>query len=168
MFLPIIRQLQSKLSIDSGKIYATGVSNGGMMSERLGCEAADLFAAIATDIANLPEPLNGNCNPSRPIPLVAINGLDDPLVPYNGGDCCTGPLEGGQGGRVLSVVDTVKIFAEANSCSASYASQFLPPIIVDDPTRVEKRDYYNCPSGKEVVSYVVHGMGHVWPPNDAR
>ncbi|MBI4119377.1 MAG: hypothetical protein HY456_00840 [Parcubacteria group bacterium] len=163
----LVSHLQSKLSIDSGKIYATGVSNGGMMTYRLGCEAADLFDAIATDAANLPEPLKGKCNPSRPIPLVAINGLDDPLVPYNGGDCCVGPSGGGQGGRVLSTVDTVKIFANVNSCSLSYTPQFLP-VVVNDGTKVEKRAYQSCPTGKDVISYVVHGMGHVWPPNESQ
>jgi polyhydroxybutyrate depolymerase len=43
----LARELQSEYPIDSRRIYATGLSNGGMMSYRLVCEAGDLFAAIA-------------------------------------------------------------------------------------------------------------------------
>ena len=164
----LVSHLRSKLPINNEKIYATGVSNGGMMTYRLGCDAADIFAAIGPDIANLPEPMKDKCKPANPIPLVAINGLADPLIPYEGGECCgrEGSLLGGQGGVVLSTIETLKIFAQANKCATAYTAQTLP-IIVDDGTSVEKRTYNNCPAGKEVISYVVSGMGHVWPPNPA-
>lgn len=161
----LVSHLQSKLSIDRKMVYAAGVSNGGMMSYRLGCDAADIFAAIGPDVANLPEPIEGRCIPSNPIPVVAINGFADPFVPYNGGDCCgrEGSIFGGQGGRVLSARKTLEIFAEANNCDNKYTVQTLPSVI-NDNTSVEKRTY-NCPAGQEVISYVVNGMGHAWPPN---
>ena len=159
----LVDHLQSKLPIDEKRIYATGASNGGMMSYRLGCEAADIFSAIGTDIANLPTPLKDKCNPVKPISLITINGLNDPLVPYEGGECCG---RGGDGGEVLSTLDSVKIFAEESGCNLSYNVEMLPKI-EEDGTSVEKHVYKNCSTGKDIVSYVILGMGHTWPPRPA-
>ncbi len=165
----LVSHLESQLPIDRNRIYATGPSNGGMMTYRLGCEAADLFAAIGPDAANLPVPLSSTCHPQS-IPIVAINGLADPLVPYAGGRCC-GNADGafglGQGGEILSTIDTLEIFAGANGCSSTYTPETLP-FVVNDGTSVEKRVYNNCPAGFEVVSYAVAGMGHGWPPYGGR
>jgi polyhydroxybutyrate depolymerase len=68
--------------IDRKHVYATGLSGGGLMSYRLGCMAADVFAAIApVSGATVTSP----CTPSEPVSVVAFRGLSDPLVPYDGG-----------------------------------------------------------------------------------
>lgn len=164
----LVSSVGKKLPIDTRRVYAAGASNGGMMTYRLGCEASDMFAAIGPDIANMPVPLAATCRPSA-IAVVAINGLADPLIPYNGGNCCgkKGGLLGGEGGEVLSTVETLKIFASANGCASTYATVAVP-VLTSDGTSVEKRTYNNCPSGKEIISYVVAGMGHNWPPMPAQ
>ena len=63
----------------------TGVSNGAKMSLRLGCELTDRITAIAPVIGSMPESLVSGCAPTRPIPILMINGTDDPLVPWEGG-----------------------------------------------------------------------------------
>jgi polyhydroxybutyrate depolymerase len=80
-----IRMLVAKVAfdgcIDLGRVYATGVSNGGAMAHWLGCEAADLFAAVApvdADIEGHP------CNPSRSIPVLFFRATDDTVAPYSG------------------------------------------------------------------------------------
>jgi polyhydroxybutyrate depolymerase len=78
----LVAQMESDACIDSKRVYATGLSNGGAMSHLLGCQAADLFAATA--------PVSmGNgvraCNPSRPISVVMTRGTQDTLVSFNGG-----------------------------------------------------------------------------------
>jgi len=73
-------------SVDLNRVYVTGLSNGGAMTHRLACEAADLFAAAAplafptpyVDFAN-------ECQPLRPIPLLLSMGLTDVLVLYEDG-----------------------------------------------------------------------------------
>src|SRR6266496_1133785 len=79
----LIASLESQYTIDPKRIYATGISNGGGMTNRLGCDMADLIAAIAPDSGayNFWQ----DCNPSRPVPVLAFHGLDDNLVPYTGG-----------------------------------------------------------------------------------
>ncbi|HUL98300.1 MAG TPA: PHB depolymerase family esterase [Mycobacterium sp.] len=75
----IVQAVAAEANVDRARVYATGLSNGGGMSSRLGCEAADLFAAVA--------PLAGfigivPCQPSRPIAVIAFAGLHDPKTPY--------------------------------------------------------------------------------------
>ena len=74
--------IESQACIDSKRIYSTGMSNGAFMSYRLGCEAADLFAAIAPVAGKVGIP---DCHPSRPVPLLAFNGTANPLIPYDTG-----------------------------------------------------------------------------------
>lgn len=81
----LVANMQVEAAIDGRRIYATGLSNGGAMTQRLACEAADLFAAaapVAFPISIVP---TTNCVPSRPIPVLTFMGLTDSLVAYNGG-----------------------------------------------------------------------------------
>lgn len=78
--------------IDTGRVYATGASNGGMMTYRLGRELPDRIAAIAASIANNPLSLTGNDEciaPVTPVPVMIMNGTLDTVIPYVGG-CLTG------------------------------------------------------------------------------
>jgi len=68
--------------IDLKRVYASGLSNGGVMSHYLGCVAADFFAAVAPVSAGN---LNMPCTPARPITVINFRGRQDDLVPYNGG-----------------------------------------------------------------------------------
>lgn len=80
----VVNQIASMGNIDHSRVYITGLSNGGFMSHRMACEAADVFAAAAPVSAplNLKDPTT--CRPARPITVVASHGLNDTTVPYNG------------------------------------------------------------------------------------
>ena len=67
---------------DPKQIYIAGVSNGGMMTFRMLCEASELFAGAATVIANMPTRIGERCAPRKPLPVVMFNGTADPLIPY--------------------------------------------------------------------------------------
>jgi polyhydroxybutyrate depolymerase len=78
----IVDRFKANECVDGKRVYATGLSNGGAMSHRLACEAADVFAATApVSMGNGTIP----CNPSRPISVVMFRGTTDALVSYNGG-----------------------------------------------------------------------------------
>jgi polyhydroxybutyrate depolymerase len=76
-------KLQNEYGIDPGHVFATGMSNGGFMSNRLGCDRADVFAAIAPVSGTLGA--NVACNPSRPVAVLEVHGTADPIVPFDGG-----------------------------------------------------------------------------------
>jgi polyhydroxybutyrate depolymerase len=77
----LIDQLETTTCVDSSRVYATGVSNGGGLTARLGCEVSDRIAAIAPvagGYATLPP-----CHPDRPVSVLEIHGTQDAAVPYS-------------------------------------------------------------------------------------
>ena len=155
----LVENLKKKLPIDGQRIYAAGVSNGGFFTQRLGCEAADVFAAVGTVSASMPTKLVEHCFPTAPISVVVIQGTADPVIPIGGG-IITGF---GDGGMVESAENTLRLWADKNECLAPRFRESLAPR-VSDGTRVEKIEYASCSGGVKVVYYIVSGMGHGWPP----
>jgi polyhydroxybutyrate depolymerase len=81
----IIKALQASACIDPKRIYATGCSNGGGMSYKLACEAADVIAAVApVDFDCVDGSSCSMCKPTRPITEVQFRGTSDQLVAYDG------------------------------------------------------------------------------------
>jgi polyhydroxybutyrate depolymerase len=79
--------IEAKYNVDPAKIFATGFSNGAMMSHRLACTAADRFAAIAavSGGSGLFDKDNNQyytCSPSRPIPILLIQATNDRNYPF--------------------------------------------------------------------------------------
>jgi polyhydroxybutyrate depolymerase len=80
-----IEYLNTEACIDTKRIYASGCSNGGAMSFRLACEAADVIAAVApVDFDCVVGGRCGSCNPSRPITEVQFRATMDQAVNYSG------------------------------------------------------------------------------------
>lgn len=79
----IVDQLRAAACVDEQRVYATGYSNGGGMSYKLACEAADVFAAIAPAAFDLLEEMD--CKPARPLSVFIFRGTNDDIVPYAGG-----------------------------------------------------------------------------------
>jgi polyhydroxybutyrate depolymerase len=156
----LIDRLSAELNIDTGMVYVTGISNGAMMSHRLGCELSQKIAAISPVASNIPANQASVWSPSRPIPVLIINGTEDPLERWEGGEI---RLERNTYGVVLSVADTVKFWVEKNQCSASPVITQLPDTDPTDGTTVRTEVYGGCQDGAEVVLYAIEGGGHTWP-----
>jgi len=78
----LIARLDAELCIDARRIFSTGFSHGGMMSNAVGCAVADVFRAIA--------PMSGSlgvgCEPgTAPIAVWSAHGLADTDVPIDAG-----------------------------------------------------------------------------------
>jgi polyhydroxybutyrate depolymerase len=85
-FRALFEHVKGLVPVDTSRVYATGMSNGGFLTQRLGCEASDIFAAIAPNsgyVANMDGALF-ECEPSRPVPVFHVHGLTDRIVPYDG------------------------------------------------------------------------------------
>lgn len=146
--------------VDPRRVYATGISNGGFMSHRLGCELADRIVAIAPVAAGMAEPLSPNCHPTRPVPVLYFHGTQDGYVPFGGGNVVV-PGTRQNRGPALSSNATRARWAVVNGCSPD----------VDRRTRNDRRDgtsvqwveHRGCPAGVQVVQVVVESGGHTWP-----
>jgi len=144
---------------DPQRIYVTGPSNGGMMTLRLVCEAADLFAAAAPIIANLPADLAPRCRPARPIPVLVMNGTADPLMPFGGGEVGLRY----QRGQVISTEATMALLRKIDGCADTPSIEHLPDTDPSDGSNVTVESWTNCSSGAPVVLYQVDGGGHRVP-----
>jgi polyhydroxybutyrate depolymerase len=160
--LAFLRALPGQLAalhpIDRTRLYVTGISNGGMMSYRLACDAADEFAAAAPVAANMAPELERRCHPARAIALLIMNGVDDPIMPWQGGVIRVLWMTRGQ---VLSAEDSAARWLALDHCGA------LEPaaLIAADPadgTQVVPHSA-RCVDGGEVRLYEVRGGGHTWP-----
>lgn len=156
----LIEHLSREHRIDQKRIYATGISNGGLMSYRLACELTHQIAAVAAVASSMGESLSLSCRPSRPISVLIINGVEDSLVPWEGGEIRLGPW---RLGKVLSVSNTVKFWAGRDNCSSSPLITQEPDRDPQDGTRVRKELYAQCREGTEVILYAIEGGGHTWP-----
>ena len=158
----LVERVKVRLPVDEKRIYAIGVSNGGIFSQRLGCEMADVFAAFGSVVGPIASNLAPRCSPSRSISVVGIQGSADPGIPINGGE--QGGFGGrGDGGFVESADATMRLWAHKNGCPAAPVISDIPPK-VSDGTSVKKYIYSPCRNGTEVHYYIVEGMGHGWPP----
>ncbi|MEM6647859.1 MAG: PHB depolymerase family esterase [Bacteroidota bacterium] len=154
----LIRWTADNYPIDADRVYATGASNGGMMSYRLAQELDDRIAAVAAFIAN--EPAQSECRrPSRPVPVFIANGTDDPLMPFRGGDIAFGGR-----GRVLSTDATVDYWTHVHGIGEPPTVEQLPDLDTADgsvPTRY--RYGASRAGGAPVEAYRIEGGGHLVP-----
>jgi len=156
--LTLIERVSGEYNVDPARIYVTGASNGGMMTQRLACEASGVFAAAAVVIAS--QPVNLDCLPDRPISILFMNGTDDPMMPFEGGEVHFYRQELGE---VLSTQDTVSFWGNANGCDPTPESELLPDRDPADDTRIRLDAYSDCDDGVRVLLYTVQGGGHSWP-----
>lgn len=141
------------------RIYIAGVSNGGMMTFRLLCEASPLFAGAVTIIANMPAPTGANCRPSKAVPLVMFNGTGDPIVPYAGGR--VGFY--GMRGEVWSAEGTAQFFASTARCNKSREVEVAIEPQAQSDLRIGRLDWGLCPKSRGVALFRLQGAGHQVP-----
>ncbi|GGF74891.1 esterase [Azorhizobium oxalatiphilum] len=157
----LLDQLARAHPVDQGRIYATGLSNGALFAERIGCDLSRRIAGIAPVAGTLPVDMSG-CRPARRVAVLQIGGTADPIMPFNGGPVADFGGRG-EGGSVLSVARTAAFWAQANGCGGAGAPEALRPLRpVLDPTRV-LRTRYGCPAASRVTVLTVVGGGHTWP-----
>lgn len=162
----MLDELSSRQNIDAEAVFATGISNGGILSHRLACDLADRIAAIGPVVGSLASDYRPTCNPSEEIGVISIRGTEDPFINFEGGDSTHKTFEMlGDGGPIESAEDARLFWASQNGCDDAVV-EALAPIDTDDPTRVTQITHEGCDGGVRVVYYAVEGMGHTWPPNE--
>ncbi len=165
----LISQLEDDVGIDPDRVYVTGLSNGGDMSHRMACEAADIVAAVAPMGSPL---ILGTCAPSRPVPVMIVHGTDDQCAPYDDAETCGGcfaqaleELGVGEADAEDTFSDCVGaasqagVWRELNGCGAAGTRSFERGGAACD-TFAE-----GC-EGAEVVLCTITGGGHTVPGSE--
>ena len=152
----VIDDLAKKTAIDRTRVYATGMSNGSMMSYRLAAEAPDLVAAIA--------PVSGamvlrQFHPTLAVPIMHFHSVDDPVALYNGGLGL--PFPGANSHAINPPVEEqLAKWIAHNGCPATPK---IEKRLSGNGTTATKMVYAPCSSGAPVVFWKLTGSGHVWP-----
>jgi polyhydroxybutyrate depolymerase len=139
----LVAAVGQAVPVDPHRVFATGISNGGMLAYRLACDST-VFAAIGPDSATM----LGPCPTARPVSVIHIHGTADQRVRYDG--------ELGDGvGRIDGppVPDVLAHWRQTDNCPQ-------PTVTVDG---LVTRSIAACPDGRSVELVTIDGAGHQWP-----
>ncbi len=143
-FDDMLARVESEYCVDTKRIYAAGLSNGAMFSNRLGCERASVVAAIGP----VAGPLDIDpCVPSRPVPIFEVHGTADPVVYYNGGSAS----------EADSVAEAISTWEALDKCTDA-----MPATVYTNGAATCTAET-KCAGGSEVELCVITGGGHQWP-----
>lgn len=166
----LIETLIRDYGADPRAIFVTGVSNGGLMSMRLGCEKPSLVSAIAPVISTMPEIIAQMCRAAGPLPALFMAGTADPLMPYDGKPNAF-LLGRGNNTPMLSIPATLDLWRARNGCTVKGVAKDLPNLNKNDRSTVTRIEYRSCKSGAPVIHYRVNDGGHrepSMPPQEIR
>ncbi len=156
-FSVLIDDLARDLAIDQSRLYVTGFSNGGFMTQRAACDGAGRFAAFASISASLFPRFQDLCADTPPVPILLMHGTADISVPWNGS-------EYGGVQIALSVPDTVAFWAVHDQCDPQQIDYTLIPSSEPNPvTQVYRYAIGGCADNSEVLYYVIENGGHNIP-----
>lgn len=149
----VVAAVQARWRVDAGRVFATGMSNGGMLAHRLACEAADVFRAVASVAGT---DATERCAPSRPISVLHIHARDDDHVLFEGGAGAGAFRDTSKVMAFVSVPETVARWAARDRCTAPAQRKLeVPGAFCEAHT--------GCADGREVQLCVTETGGHSWP-----
>ena len=150
MLRALIDSVSARVRLDRDRVYLTGFSNGGGMTYRAAQTQPNLFAGIGV-VAGAAGPTPSSSTPSststnaHPIPLVAVHGMKDETVRFDGA------------GRGTSAPNSVRAWAQRNGCDLAPRTDTL------DAGVSIRIAYEHCQMGANAVLYVMVNGGHGWP-----
>lgn len=145
----LIDALDSNFSINTSRIYSTGMSNGGYMSFLLACELSDKIAAIASVTGSMTPQTYTACNPTRAVPVLQIHGSRDSVVPYAGAVW------------TLSIPSVLDFWISINDCYSEAIITEIQDIVPDDESTVTHLLYEGASA--DVSHFKINGGNHQWP-----
>ena len=156
----LITKLIHTHKVNAKKVYVTGVSNGGLMTLRLGCDLSHKLSAIAPVIANIPKKYIDQCKPKKTLSILLMNGTADPIVPYYGGEM---KFFKKHMGEVVSTEKTIDFWRRHNHCNKTPTLTHLPDANKRDKSSISVSTYKHCKNNATVKLYSIHGGGHTMP-----
>ena len=154
----LLDDLATVANVDADRVFATGLSNGGIMSHYVASELSDRIAAIAPVGGPLMMEAPRN---KRPVPVMHFHGTKDEFAPFKGG---FGKGFLGRNGitKFRSVDHTIQRWVQANGCMNDPEITPLPDK-ADDGMKVNRKTWSGGREESEVVLIEIEGGGHTWP-----
>lgn len=152
----IQKALEKEYKIDEKRIFATGASNGGIFSHYVGANLSDKFAAIAPVIGGIADPFHKQFKPEKPVSVFIIQGTEDRLVPYKGGNVARNR------GKIIGTDEAIKLWIDSNKTDKEPIKGNLPDTDKRDGCTVETFDWKNGNNNSEIKLFKMIGGGHTW------
>lgn len=157
----LLDSMQKNYAVDTKRLFATGISNGGFFSFYLAAKLSDRLLAVAPVCATIPEKVFPAYYPANPVSLLLINGTADPLVPYNGGS--VGSRFTGSRGDCVSTDSTIQRFIQVNKTTTQPVVTELPDKDKRDNCKAIQYLYSNGIAQSRVCLVKIVGGGHTLP-----
>lgn len=157
----LLNDLAKVAKVDRNRVFATGLSNGGIMAHHVASELSDRIAAIAPVGGPL---MTAEISSKRPVPVMHFHGTADEFAPFKGG--FGKGASGGKGVTDFTSVDkTIQSWVKANGCKCE------PKVVAladkaDDGMKCTRKTWSGGKDGSEVVLIEIEGGGHTWPGMD--
>ncbi|NOZ61068.1 MAG: T9SS type A sorting domain-containing protein [Calditrichaeota bacterium] len=146
----LIDTLIGRYRINTNKIYATGMSNGGMLCYRLAAEISNKIAAIAPVASTMV--LREAISPQRAVPIIHFHSFLDENIPYYGG------VGSGVSRHYNPPVDSVlSVWANLNNCNVQSDTLY------HEVGEYLLREWRDCKDETRILCYVTYDGGHSWP-----
>jgi polyhydroxybutyrate depolymerase len=152
----VVSAIEARYAVDARRVFATGMSNGGMLAHRLACDAADVFRAVASVAGT---DATTHCSPSRPVSVLHIHARDDDHVLFDGGAGPNAFRDQRSVMNFVSVPETVARWVQRDQCSGSPQRALQVSGAYCDV-------YKHCAGGAQVQLCVTDVGGHSWPGAD--
>lgn len=145
----LIDELVERQRVDPDRVYVTGISNGGIMAHRIGCELSTKVAGIAPIAGAL---MVNECRPAEPIDVIFFHGTADQSVQVGGNFS-----KKSQPRRAFPPLQAqIDQWRKLNRCPDKGEVTY-------DKGEVQCRTYGPCAEGTEVTVCMISGGGHTWP-----
>ncbi|MDB4787087.1 choice-of-anchor J domain-containing protein [Flavobacteriales bacterium] len=144
-------------TLDAGRVFGTGFSNGADFCYLLACESSDEFRAVAPIAGILMSDIQAECAPEYMVPILEVHGTDDDVSLY-GGD-----LQNQDGwGSYPSTPDAMSFFVDLFGLTLEETGNFPDEVMWDEST-VDFQKWGMEDACPQVWLYTVNGGGHSWP-----
>ena len=149
----LLDELAGLVNVDQQRVYAAGISNGGMMCYLLAAELSDRIAAIAPVAGRI---VSEDRNPKRPVSVIHFHGLQDDIVPFETPRDKTPSVFKGK-----AVVESIQTWVKWNGCNEKPKTDTLSK--AGDEMAVTRKAFVGGQNESEVVLIVIDEGGHTWP-----
>lgn len=147
----LIDELSTNYTVNTNRVYSTGMSNGGYMSIHLACNLSHKITAVASVTGTMNPYAMSSCSPNRPVPTMLIHGTNDPTVPYNGT------------ATSASVPSVIAHWVAQTNANPTPVVTNVPDISTTDGCTAEHHLYTGGTNGASVELFKIIDGGHTWP-----
>lgn len=156
----LLDHVRGRYCVDSSRVFATGKSNGGGLTNALACNPnmSKRIAAFAPVSPAMYPQFEEPCRPGRQhIPILEFHGGSDTTIRYEGGE------DGSDRGQTVPIPTYLLHWAHRNGCTDPVQNKTVE-LHNGDGLNYANRTTWNCDGQEGIVThYFEQYLGHSWP-----